>query len=138
MAGVSGALLLLNIEFTVVFSSLLLQGSSLKWLAQKLQLCIPEETDEHNMRLHFGDFMLNGNARMHDIAQFYVLPLNQEEEGHLSLSKWIEQKLPNPPVVGDTVTFGDWVFTVKELEARFLGFSKMVSKVGIKRAQQAH
>lgn len=132
MASVPGATILLNLAFVVVFTSLLLQGASIQWLAHTLRLTIPKENDERSMRLHFGDFVLQGAARMQELAQFYSLPINEEQEGHLTLSDWLELHLAKPPVVGDIYNYASWSFVVKELEPRFFGLASSVSKVGIK------
>ena len=123
IAGVDGERRMLDLALLVVITSLLIQGSTIGWLAKKLDLVLPESSDSSAQRRVFGSFSLDGTAPMTDVSVFYGLAL--EHADGLSLSEWLVRELGKPPVVGDSVAFSGVVFVVKEMTG------SRITKVGI-------
>lgn len=104
----------LNIAFVVVLLSLLLQGSSIRWLAARTGILLPPLDDRPAIREFFGDFSLSASAPMTDLAEFYALDCLEPREEHLRLGDWILIRLGRSVVVGDRVEHSQVVFTVME------------------------
>ncbi|MGF1546591.1 MAG: potassium/proton antiporter [Thiotrichales bacterium] len=66
-------------------------------------------------RQFFGNFSLEGRARIDDVALAYGFALPDELKG-LTLDAAIKQRLANPPVVGDAVQLGKIRLTVREMD----------------------
>ena len=124
MAGVDPERTMLSLSIMVVISSLLLQGTTLSLVANKLGMTLPESTDTAAVRKIFGTFELQGTALITEIADFYGISIRQGEG--LNLSAWIAKELGKPPIVGDTVSTQGLVFIVKEIQ------DNNVVRVGIK------
>jgi potassium/hydrogen antiporter len=65
-------------------------------------------------RQFYGDFILNGESIMADVAAQYGLPL-PAEMSDLTLEAFITRKLPGVPVVGDRVRLGKLEFVVRAI-----------------------
>jgi cell volume regulation protein A len=104
IAEVPGALQLLDLAFVVVLASLLLQGTTLGWLANRLGLNLPPASDEQAQRAAYGDFVLQPSAPAAAVFAFYGLPAGGV--GDASLGDWLTVALRRPPVVGDAVSHG--------------------------------
>jgi cell volume regulation protein A len=126
MAGVDPDRYMLSLSIMVVIGSLLLQGTTLAFAADKLGMALPEASDNAAVRKTFGSFELQGSALVSDVAAFYGISIENAEG--LSLSAWLAKQLGKPPVVGDTITTEHLVFVIKELH------DSNVTKVGIKQA----
>jgi potassium/hydrogen antiporter len=113
IAGVDEGRLMLDLALLVVISSLLIQGSSMGWIANKLGLVIPDQSDTANVRKIFGIFTLDGNSVMKDVANVYGIDF--EGDGSVTLEEWLTEKIGKPPVVGDTVKVAETTFVVKEM-----------------------
>lgn len=127
MAGVDPGRYMLSLSIMVVISSLLLQGTTLSFAADKLGMALPKESDSAAVRKTFGSFELQGVAMMSEVAGFYGVAIANADG--LSLSAWIARELGKPPVVGDTVSTDTLIFVVKEMQ------DNNVAKVGIKPAE---
>lgn len=101
MAQVPDAPLIFNVAFLVVLASLLLQGSSIGWFAQRMGVALPDDANERAMRAVFGDFSLSGGTPVADVCQFYGL--TPPPDAHLPLDAWMAQAFRRPLVVGDHV-----------------------------------
>lgn len=77
----------------------------------------------------FGEFVLNGEARIGDLATFYGLDLPQEDHG-LTLDAFIQRGLNTPPVVGDRLQLKTVELVVRQVE------SDRILKVGLKLARK--
>ncbi|HVL74389.1 MAG TPA: potassium/proton antiporter [Noviherbaspirillum sp.] len=216
LAGIEGALLIFNVAFMVVLASLLLQGTSVPFLARALGISMPERAepvlrtqlrgagekgyemaqfeiarhsamlgahagtltmppDAHivnvlrngtllradeagallvddvvtvvcaeaaldrlgemfhgrhspgrTMREFYGDFMLDGDARLADVAALYGNMEEHPELQALTLGEAIERRLRRAPVEGDSVEVCSLLLTVRAMEGR------VVTKVGMK------
>jgi len=116
MAGTPGASGLFNIAFLVVVTSLLLQGSTIGWMARRLGVALPEEKDELQHRAVFRDFELVPGTPIGDVCAFYALPEPDPADAALSLADWMTLQLRRPPVAGDSVVLGSATFVVRELK----------------------
>jgi len=88
------------------------------------------ETPQRNFDFgFFGDFMLEGNARLADLALFYALDLTGTEQFD-TIGQVLTKKAGGKPVVGDTFTWNNMLWTIAELE------QGQVKKVGVKPLEQ--
>ncbi|NDL62472.1 potassium/proton antiporter [Acerihabitans arboris] len=79
----------------------------------------------------FGDFILEADARLEDVAAIYGLDLHEKAEHELTLGAFVMQLLGGgEPVVGDNVVSEGLVWTIAEKE------DQQVSKIGIKIAEE--
>jgi cell volume regulation protein A len=122
IAGVDEDRLMLDLALLVVISSLLIQGSSMALVANKLGLVIPDRSDTVQSRKIFGIFTLDGNSAMTDVANVYGLDF--QGSAGTTLEEWLAEKIGKPPVVGDTVKVAEITFVVKEMKG------ESISKVG--------
>lgn len=114
LAGVEQAQLLFNAAFVVVLVSLVLQGSTIGWMARRLGVALPDPTDEPRARLAFGDFALDPRLPLDAVCQFYDLPL--PSDGAMPIGAWMADQIKRPPVVGDRVPLGSAALIVRELD----------------------
>jgi cell volume regulation protein A len=108
----------------VVIFSLLFQGSTIALLAKRLGLALPDSEDRSAMRQVFGDFALDGSARVADICDFYGLTI--EADPNMTVAEWVRHRLGKPPVEGDVVRANELTFVVKEVQAG------VIAKLGVK------
>jgi len=113
LAGTPQAGLLFNVAFSVVLVSLLVQGTTIGWLARRLDIAMPEPGNEQALRAKFRDFELDPQTSVMALCEFYDLP--QPPDATLSLSDWIAEALRRPPVAGDTLRLGSATLVVREL-----------------------
>jgi cell volume regulation protein A len=89
------------------------------------------ETPQRNFDFEFfGDFMLDGAARLDDLAMFYSLDLADCGDA-LTLADFIAKKLGGKPVVGDTLQWSGMGWTVAELDG------EQIRRVGVKAQGEA-
>ncbi|MCC5854376.1 MAG: potassium/proton antiporter [Idiomarina sp.] len=77
----------------------------------------------------FGDFILNGDITLADLAGFYVLP---EGDSHPeeTIAELFVQQFRRRVVIGDHIVIGNLVFTAREVDE-----SGKLKKVGVKAAR---
>ncbi len=114
MAGTPQADLLFNIAFMVVLASLLIQGSTIGFVARKLKVALPDVADEQQVRAVFRDFALDPSASIESVCDFYGLP--RPASAQLALDAWMTAELRRPPVAGDTVGLGTATLVVRRIE----------------------
>lgn len=84
------------------------------------------ETPQRNFDFEFfGDFMLDGSAKLDDLAMFYTLDLSQCGDC-VHLNDFIAQYHGGKVVVGDTVEWSEMIWTVAELQ------HGEISRVGVR------
>ncbi len=125
MAGTPRASELFNIAFLVVVASLLLQGSTIGWMARRLGVAIPEPSDEVQHRAVFRDFELAPATPIGVVCEFYGLPAPDPDEAALALVDWMAGQLRRPPVAGDSVVLGPATFVVRGLH------DGQISRIGL-------
>jgi len=114
LAGTPDAILLFDVAFVVVLASLLVQGSTIGWLARRLGVALPEPDDERAARAVFRDFALDPQLPLAEVCEFYGLP--EPPHADLPVAAWMSEALKRPPVVGDAVALGSAVLAVREME----------------------
>lgn len=113
LAGVPQAQLLFNVAFVVVLVSLLLQGSSIGFMARRLGVAMPDPGDERGQRAVFGDFALDPEMAVGAVCDFYGLPPPPGAE--MPLGEWLARELGRPPIAGDRVRLGGACLVVRQL-----------------------
>lgn len=80
-----------------------------------------------NRKSFFGDFVLNADVTLGDLAGFYVLPEEGGEDLNTKVSDIFERRFHRRVVVGDHVVMGNLMFTVREVAD-----DGTILKVGVK------
>jgi cell volume regulation protein A len=113
LAGTPHAVLLFDVAFVVVLSSLLVQGGSIGWVARRLGVALPAPDDERRARAVFRDFALDPQVPLADVCAFYGLPEPPHAERPVAV--WMTDALKRPPVVGDAISLGPATPAVREM-----------------------
>jgi cell volume regulation protein A len=119
MAGVPGAQTFFNVAFVVVLTSLLLQGSTIAWSANRTGVTIPDPDDTEHARLVLGDFVLDASTPMENLCAFYGLPVPGDSTQ--SVGDWLQAELNRPPVPGDSVHLGTAEISVRDMKGKRIG-----------------
>lgn len=119
MAGVPGAQTFFNVAFVVVLTSLLLQGSTIAWSANRLGVALPDPKDTGRARLVLGDFVLDAATPMGTLCDFYGLPL--PGDAVCPVGDWLGSALNRPPVVGDAALLGTAEISVRTMDGKHIG-----------------
>ena len=82
----------------------------------------PERLEEHH---YFGDFVLNGDALLGDLADVYGLEIAAGDSGK-TLADYLDQRFHGRVVVGDRASLGQAALVVREMQ------DGRVSRVGLK------
>ena len=82
----------------------------------------PDRLEEHR---YFGDFVLNGEARLGDLAEVYGLQI-PADKGERTLAEFLDEVFHGRAVIGDGVSLGSAGLVVREME------EGKVSRVGLK------
>lgn len=124
MAGVEGGSIYFNVAFTVVLTSLVLQGSTIAWSARRLNVVLPDLDDTEHARLVFGDFVLAATTSMGELCAFYGL--DRPCDADKTVGQWLADSLHRPPVHGDTAHLGQAEISVRATQGN------RITQVGIR------
>ncbi|RUO19985.1 potassium/proton antiporter [Aliidiomarina iranensis] len=82
-----------------------------------------------NRKSFFGDFVLNADVTLADLAGFYMLPEDGGEDLDTKINEIFVRRFHRRVVVGDHVLLGNLVFTAREIDD-----DGTILKVGVKAA----
>jgi cell volume regulation protein A len=92
-----------NAAFAVVLASLLLQGTTLGWVARLLNVVEPAKEPPRDRRAVQGRLTLDAELSLDDVFGFFQLPL--PPEGGATLRDWMTDNLARDAAEGDGI---DW------------------------------
>lgn len=126
---VEGSYRFFNAAFVVVLASLLLQGTTLGWVARRLRVVLPPATPPPEQRAVQGLLTLDAELPLADVFAFFQLPL--PESGGATLRDWMADSLARDHVEGDSIDWHGAHFSVMRLhEGR-------IARVGLRLAPRA-
>ncbi len=90
------------------------------------QMLVPvDDAEVHEQAAYFGDFTLNGDARMEEVAGMYGASVPPLAKG-LTLAEFLDRRFHKRCVVGDRVFLGAMELVVREMD------NGTVNKVGVR------
>ena len=114
MQGLPGSHHFFNVAFAVVLASLLLQGTTLGWVARRLGITEPPPQTPAEQRPVHGRLTLDAELPLADVFDFFQLPLPPNAES-VSLRDWMVDRLARDPVEGEGIDWHGARFEVRKL-----------------------
>ena len=123
LEGVPDSYRFFNVAFAVVLASLLLQGTSLGWVARLLKVAEPASLPPLEQRAVQGSLTLDADLAMGDVCTFFQLPV--PPSGSQSLRDWLTDNLARDAAQGDGVDWHGAHFRVNRL------YDGRITRVGL-------
>ncbi len=130
MQSVPGSHHFFNVAFAVVLASMLLQGTTLGWVAKRLGITEPPPQTPQEQRPVHGRLTLDAELPLTDVFEFFQLPLPPHAES-ITLRDWMVDRLARDPVEGDGIDWHGARFEVRKL------YDGQIVRVGLALASRA-
>ncbi len=88
-----------------------------------------QEPEKDSERWFFGDFILDGDALLGNLAPIYGMALPEGDLADMAIGEYLSRRLGGKPVVGDQMEWQGFVWTVAAME------QNRVTRVGMKLAR---